>query len=77
MKTFESGQSSILNEHKTKDCVGWWPFSTPRFAPSSAPLKFAEFCNHSPLLTMGYMGLLFNFHTLYEFRFSDWLICTT
>ena len=21
--------------------------------------------------------LLFNFHTLYEFRFSDWLICTT
>ena len=21
--------------------------------------------------------LLFNFHTMYEFRFSDWLICTT
>jgi len=21
--------------------------------------------------------LLFNFHKLYEFRFSDWLICTT
>ena len=24
-----------------------------------------------------YPPLLFNFHTLYEFRFSDWLICTT
>ena len=24
-----------------------------------------------------YRVLLFNFHTLYEFRFSDWLICTT
>ena len=23
------------------------------------------------------MELLFNFHTLYEFQFSDWLICTT
>jgi len=24
-----------------------------------------------------YQLLLFNFHTLYEFRFSDWLFCTT
>ena len=24
-----------------------------------------------------YYVLLFKFHTLYEFRFSDWLICTT
>ena len=40
----------------SKDCAGLWPFSTSRFAPLSAPLKFAEFHNHSPLLTMGYMG---------------------
>ena len=52
MKTFGSGQSSILNEHKTKDCAGLWPFSTSRFNLLSAPLKFAEFHNHSPLLTM-------------------------
>ena len=26
---------------------------------------------------VGETKLLFNFHTLYEFRFSDWLICTT
>ena len=52
MKTFVSGQSSIMSEHKTKDCAGLWPFSTSRFAPLSARLKFAEFHNHSPLLTM-------------------------
>ena len=37
MKTFGSCQSSIMKEHKTKDCA--------------APLKFAKFHNHSPLLT--------------------------
>ena len=25
----------------------------------------------------GYPILLFKLHTMYEFRFSDWLICTT
>ena len=52
MKTFVSGQSSIMSEHKTKDCAGLWPLSTSRFAPLSARLKFAEIHNHSPLLTM-------------------------
>ena len=53
MKMFGSGQSSIMNEHdKTKDCAGLRPFSTSRFSPLSDPLKFAEFHNHSPLLTV-------------------------
>ena len=51
MKTFGSCQSSIMNERKTKDCAGLRPYSTPRCAPLSAPLKFADFHNHSPLLT--------------------------
>ena len=49
MKTFGSGQSSIINEHKTKDCAA---LRSSRCAPLSAPLKFAEFHNLSPLLTM-------------------------
>ena len=52
MKTFGSGQSSMIKEPKTKDCAGLRPFSTSRFAPLSDPLKFAEFHNHSPLLTV-------------------------
>jgi len=52
MKKFGSGQSGIMNEHKTQDCVGLRPHSTPTFAPLSAPLKIAEFHYHSPLLTM-------------------------
>lgn len=46
MKTFGSGQSSILNKHKTKNCAELM------FASLSAPLKIAEFHNHSPILTM-------------------------
>ena len=30
-----------------------------------------------PTSRVVYQLLLFKFHTLYEFRFSDWLICTT
>ena len=52
MKRFGSGQSSIMNEHKTQDYVGLRPHSRPMFAPLSAPLKIAEFHYHSPLLTM-------------------------
>ena len=52
MKTFLSGQSSIMNEHKTKDWAELWPISTSVCAPFSAPLKFAEFHNHSPLCNM-------------------------
>ena len=52
MKSFESGQSSLMNEHKTKDCAGLRPYSTSMFAPLSAPLKTAELHDHSPLLTM-------------------------
>jgi len=52
MKTFVSGQSRIMNEHITKDCAELWPISTSICAPFSAPLKFAEFLNHSPLCTM-------------------------
>ena len=52
MKRFGSGQSSIMNEHKTQDCVGLRPHSTPMFAPLSAPLNIAEFHYHSPPLTM-------------------------
>lgn len=48
MKTFESGQSSVMSEHKTKDnCGGWWPYSTSMFALLTAPLKFARFDNYS------------------------------
>ena len=32
---------------------------------------------HLPTSCVVYQPLLFNFHTLYEFRFSEWLICTT
>ena len=28
MKTFGSGQSSIMSEHKTNDCAGWRPRSS-------------------------------------------------
>ena len=43
VEMFGSGQSSIMNEHKTKDCAGLRPYSTSMFALLSAPLKFAEF----------------------------------
>lgn len=52
MKRFGSGQPSIMNEHKTQDCVELRPHSTPMFAPLSFPLKIVEFHCHSPLLTM-------------------------
>ena len=32
LQTFGSGQSSILSEHKTKDCAGLRPYATPTFA---------------------------------------------
>jgi len=47
MKTLGSGQSSTMNEHKTKDCAGLRPSSISMFALLSAPLKFAEIHNHS------------------------------
>ena len=47
MKTLGSGQSSTMNEHKTKDCAGLRPSSTSMLALLSAPLKFAEFHNYS------------------------------
>ena len=47
VEMFGSGQSSIMNEHKTKDCVGLRSYSTSMFALLSASLKLAEFCNHS------------------------------
>ena len=46
LKTFRSGQSSIMNEHKTKNCAALRRYSTSMFALLSAPLKFAEFDNH-------------------------------
>ena len=49
MKLFESGQSIIMNEHKTKDCAGLSPYQTSMFALLSAHLKTAEFHNHSLL----------------------------
>ena len=52
MKTFGSGLSSIMNEHKAKNREGLRPYSTSTFAPLPAPLKFTEFHNHSLLLTM-------------------------
>ena len=52
MKTFGSCESSIINEHKTKDCPGLRPYSTSMFALLEAPLKFAEFHNRCPLLIM-------------------------
>ena len=52
MKLVESGQSIIMNEHKTKDCAGLSPYQTSMFALLSAHLKTAEFHNHSLLLTM-------------------------
>ena len=48
-----------------------------------ATFKFVVWnsCQSSPslsiLFSFMFYHLLFNFHTLYEFRFSDWLICTT
>ena len=33
MKTFGSGQSSIVNVHKIKDCAGLKPNSTSKCAP--------------------------------------------
>ena len=47
MKTFGSGQSSIMSEQKTKDCVGLRPLPTSMFVLLSIPLKFAELHNHS------------------------------
>ena len=47
MKTFGSGQSSIMNELKTKDCAGLRSYSTSLSALWSVHLKFAEFHNHS------------------------------
>ena len=37
----------------------------------------AEQENAQPISSRFNYRLLFNFHTLYEFRLSDWLICTT
>ena len=51
MKTFGSCESSIINEHKTKDCAGLRLYSRSMRALLEAHLKFAEFHNHSPLLT--------------------------
>jgi len=51
MKTFGSGQSSIIIEHKIKDFAGLRPYSSSMFTPLLAPLKIAEFHNCSPLLT--------------------------
>ena len=42
LNTFGSGQLSIINEHKTKDCTGLRPYSTSMFALFSAPLKFTK-----------------------------------
>ena len=42
MKTFGSCQSSIMSEHKTKDCAGLRPYSASMFALSSVPLKFDQ-----------------------------------
>ena len=52
IKTFESDQSGMINEGKTKDCALSRPYSTSMFAPLLVPLKFAAFHNHSALLTM-------------------------
>lgn len=46
MKTFGSGQSSIIIEHKIKDFAGLRPYLSSMFTP----LKIAEFHNCSPLL---------------------------
>ena len=51
MKTFGSCESSIINEHKTKDCAGLRLHSRSMLALLEAHLKFAEFHNHFPLLT--------------------------
>ena len=51
MKTFGSCESSIINEHKTNDCAGLRLHSRSMLALLEAHLKFAEFYNHSPLLT--------------------------
>lgn len=62
MKTFGSGQSSIMIKHKTKDCAELRPYSITMFTSWSAPLKIAEFHNHSPILTMvGVITLLLVF----------------
>jgi len=50
MKTFGSGQSCIIIEHKTKDFAGLRPYSSSMFAPLLVPFKTAEFHNHSLLL---------------------------
>ena len=50
MKTFGSGQSSIIIEHKIKDFAGLRPYLSSMFTPLLAPLKIAEFHNCSPLL---------------------------
>ena len=47
VEMFGYGQSSMMNEHKTKDCAGLRSYATSMFALLSAPLKFVEFCNHS------------------------------
>ena len=41
MKTFGSGQSSIMIKHKTKDCAELRPYSISMLASWSAPLKIA------------------------------------
>ena len=48
MKKFLSGQSGIMNEHKTEDLPGLRSKSTSGFGALSAPLKFSKFFNHSP-----------------------------
>ena len=67
------GDAREKNENKNKTLKG------------QGNLKMAM-CSKSPRGAYQYFNfssqhkwavLLFNFHTLYEFRFSDWLICTT
>lgn len=51
MKTFGSCESSIINKHKAKDFAGLRLYSRSMLALLEAHLKFAEFHNHSLLLT--------------------------
>ena len=41
-----------MNELQTKGCAGLRPYLTSIFASSLAPLTFAEFHDHSPLVTV-------------------------
>ena len=50
MKTFSSGQSSIMIGHKIKDFAGLRHYSSSMFTPLLTLFKTAEFHNHSLLL---------------------------